>query len=757
MNLPQMSPEGDRVLAAATQESLELEHRYLGVEHLFLGLAREWQAELTKAFTGRGVELVRFVETLRKRVQGGGSAPLPEEMVPTPRCREVFELATRIASSAGVTRVEPAFLMEAILREGRSVPVRLMRAFDMDVASLQEPLRREPAPQPTPTPLLARYGRDLTAMAQRGQLSPVIGRNAEMDLLAQVLLRKNKNNPVLVGEAGVGKTAVVEGFAQRLLLPSCPEPFRGRRIIELSIGSLVAGTKYRGEFEERLLGIQKEVAAHTEVILFLDEIHSLVGAGATGGGDSLDASNILKPALARGELRCVGATTIEEYRQHIERDPALERRFEKILLEEPSPEDALEILTQLRASLEAHHEVEITSEALAAAVELTVQHVRDRQLPDKALDAVDQSCARKRLRRYADPAASATAGTTADPGPIRVEESDVANTVSQWTGIPLERISGEAAKHLLNLEDDLRELVIGQDEAVRAVTRTVLTAKAGLSEPDRPLGVFFFAGPTGVGKTHLAKCLAQVLFGDAKRLVRLDMSEYMEPHAVSNLIGAPPGYVGHEREGSLIAALRTHPHCIVLLDEIEKAHPKVFDLFLQVFDEGRLTGTQGKTADFTQAVVILTSNINPSPPERTPVGFQAGEQPEPEPRDPRDALLEHLRPELVNRIDAVVPFNHLGEDTLRRIIDRNIAGIEKLLEARHVRLELDDAVYAHLLELGDSATYGARELGRLVDQHIRQPLAAEILRHGDDIGLIRATLGEEGIEFHVLKDEGMMA
>ena len=752
MNLPKMSPAAESVLAAATRASGKLRHHFVGVEHFFLGLVEEGSLDLGRAFASVDYELERFVEILRKRIEPAPLMPKTGPVTLTPRCHKVLELAAKIASSQG-TLLEPRHLMEATLRERRNVPVRLMHALEIDVSALHEALKFEPEPEPTPTPLLERFGRDLTALARRGSLGPVVGREPEMELLAQVLLRKNKNNPVLVGEAGVGKTAVVEGLARRLVDPSCPEPLRDRRLIELNMGALVAGTKFRGEFEERLLGLVTEVAQHPEVILFLDEVHTLVGAGSTGGGDAMDASNILKPALARGELRCIGATTIEEYRRHIEPDPALDRRFETVLVDEPSSKEALAILVHLRSSLEEHHSAEVLPEALEAAVELTVKHVFDRRLPDKALDAIDQTCARRRLQRYAE-------GGPGDHGLVRVTAEDVATTVSQWTGIPLERISGEAAVALLNIEDELLGRVIGQDDAVRAVSRTVLTAKAGLADPDRPLGVFLFTGPTGVGKTHLAKSLAEVLFGDAKRLVRIDMSEYAEAHSVSNLIGAPRGYVGHEREGVLISALRTHPHCIVLFDELEKAHPKVFDLFLQLFDEGRLTGTHGKTADFTQAVVILTSNLDVTPLPTGGLGFSgateesaAEEPPELSGDATRQALVDYLRPELVNRIDAVVPFGRLAAPALRRIVDGYVRAIEALVADRGVRLDLSPEVYDHLLARADADRFGARELQRLVDLELRQPLAEEIVRRGgENVGTVSIAVRDGAIVFETAGD-----
>ena len=747
MKLPRLSRAAERLITAAADESTRLEHHYLGVEHLVLGLSRDPDSPLAKTFAAQSLDLAEYRDLIEKRTVRIDHRPWGNDLIFTPRCRHVILLASRIASKGGATEVEPPHILEAIFREGQSVPIRLMRALDIDPIDLRDALLDREDPEPSDesdTPLLDRFGRDLTAMARLGRLSPVIGRERELDLLAQVLLRKNKNNPVLVGEAGVGKTAVVEGLARRLASPTCPEPLRGSRVVELSVGSLVAGTKFRGEFEERLLGLAKESEQHPNVILFLDEIHTLVGAGA-GSGDSLDASNIFKPALARGDLRCIGATTVEEYRRHIEKDPALDRRFEKILVEEPTPRQALEILEGVAESLEDHHGVRIAPEALQAAVDLTVKHVLDRQLPDKALDAVDQSCARRRLQQFAHPA------DKREPTPT-IGADDITVTVAQWTGIPLRKLTEEATLNLLNLESDLRARVIGQDHAVKVVGRAILTAKAGLNAPNRPLGVFLFLGPTGVGKTELAKSLAHVLFGDEKRLVRFDMSEFTEPHSISKLIGAPPGYIGHEREGQLISALRTHPHSIVLFDEVEKAHPQIFDLFLQIFDDGRLSGAHGKTADFSQAVVILTSNIDPSPDTRAAVGF--GKQTEAPPSDPRKGLSQFFRPELVNRIDEVVQFHRLDRASLRRIIDRYIHALEQLLASRRVTLQLEEPVYDHLIELGESAEYGARELRRVVDHSLRQPLAEELLRRaGDAGGTIKVRVHKGQIAFTTTTEE----
>ena len=750
MRMPRMSPDAERVLAQAALERNAFGHRYLGVEHITLALLREKRAELEQAFSESLLELGEYENSLRREISRFPETGGDEDFGPTPRCREVLGLAGRLANARKEPAVLPEHLIVAMLREGRSLPVRRLRAMDVDLAALEDALTSEPEERPTATPTLDKFGRDLTALARKGQLSPVIGRDEELALVAQVLLRKSKNNPVLVGEAGVGKTAVVEGLAQQLVSPECPEPLRGGRVIELSMASMVAGTKFRGDFEQRLMTLIEEVRDNPDVILFLDELHTVVGAGSASEGP-MDAGNILKPALARGELRCIGASTIEEYRRHVEGDPALDRRFAKVLVNEPAPDVALAILERLRPSLEDHHQVTLSPAALKMAVDLTHRHVLDRHLPDKAIDLIDQTCARRRLESYDAPAEDA-ASASASSGEVRIEESDVARTLAQWTGIPVERMSGQAARELLNIEGELKALVVGQDEAVKAVSRTILTAKAGLSDPQRPLGVFFFAGPTGVGKTWLAKSLAHVLFGDAKRLVRIDMSEYAQEHSVSNLIGAPPGYVGHENEGKLISALRTHPHSVVLFDEIEKAHPKVFDLFLQIFDEGRLTGTRDQIADFTQAVVILTSNIPLGPFVSRKVGF--GEDDVEVQIDPRNALAQHLRPEIVNRMDEIITFGELTEDVLQSIVDRALNEIEERMAEHHLTLELDEAVYPFLIEKADCSRYGARELRRIVDRFVRQPLAQEILRSGGDgAARVVVTVDGDALGFDVRSEE----
>ncbi|MEQ8763726.1 MAG: ATP-dependent Clp protease ATP-binding subunit [Planctomycetota bacterium] len=754
MDLSRLSPASQKILAEAATISTNLEHHFLGVEHLFLALIQAPNSCLKTAFDKQGMDAQRFGQVLGQRVVAV-ERTWGDDLLFTPRCQRVLQIAHRALGSDPAARVEPEQLAEAIFREGRSSPLRLLRAFGADIVEIQEQCRPAKLEQPmaaTPTPLLDRFGRDLTAQAKAGKLGPVIGRDKERDLIAQVLLRKNKNNPVLVGEAGVGKTAVAEGFAQLLVSPSCPEPLRDRRLVELSVSSLVAGTKFRGEFEERLLTLLQEVKAHPEIVLFFDELHTLVGAGASGSGDTLDAANMFKPALARGEIRCIGATTIDEFRRHIEKDPALERRFEPVFVEEPTPEEAVEILKGVSEGLQRHHDIEVTPEAIEAAVELTVRYLPQRRLPDKALDALDQSCARKRLSGWMK---EETPDVEASTG--RVDADDIRRTLAQWTGIPIEKLTEQEASNLLHLQERLAERVVGQDRAVESVARAIRTARAGLADPNRPTAVFLFLGPTGVGKTELAKSLALLLFGEEKRLTRFDMSEFTEAHSISKLIGSPPGYVGHEQEGQLVRAVRTRPHSVILFDEVEKAHPQLFDLFLQIFDEGRLTSAQGRSVDFRHTVVILTSNLQPvrAEEEKTPrLGFresametemESAESGEPV-TPPREALFQFFRPELVNRIDEIVYFDRLKPVSLVTILDHNIEKIRGLLEPRGFGLEVSDEVKMLLVRAGTSDTFGARELRRVVDRMLRQPLADEILEHPSG-GTIHVTLKDDHIVF----------
>ncbi|MER6041514.1 ATP-dependent Clp protease ATP-binding subunit, partial [Streptomyces sp. NPDC001856] len=629
-------------------------------------------------------------------------------------------------------------------------------------------------PWPTETPTLDKYGRDLTELAREGRVDPVIGRDQEIEQTIEVLSRRGKNNPVLIGDAGVGKTAVVEGLAQRIADGDVPDVLGGRRVVALDLPGVVAGTRYRGDFEERLNNIVGEIRAHSDqLIVFIDELHTVVGAGGGGEGGSMDAGNILKPALARGELHIVGATTLEEYRR-IEKDAALARRFQPILVPEPSVADAIEIMRGLRDRYEAHHQVRYTDEALTAAVELSDRYLSDRRLPDKAIDLIDQAGARVRLgartkgtdvramEREAEQLArdkdqavadeqyeqatqlrdrivelkqrildAAHSGEVDEGQHLEVTAEAIAEVVSRQTGIPVASLTQEEKDRLLGLEEHLHERVVGQDEAVRVVADAVLRSRAGLASPDRPIGSFLFLGPTGVGKTELARALAEQLFGSEERMVRLDMSEYQERHTVSRLVGAPPGYVGHEEAGQLTEAVRRHPYSLLLLDEVEKAHPDVFNILLQVLDDGRLTDSQGRTVDFTNTVIVMTSNLGSEAITRGGgIGFgPGGADADEEARQERilRPLREHFRPEFLNRIDEIVVFRQLTGEQLRRITDLLLEGTRRLLNAQDIAVEFSDAAVDWLAERGYQPEYGARPLRRTIQREVDNRLSRLLL------------------------------
>jgi len=736
MDLPRLSQSAQILMSGAAADCGRREQFYLGVEHLFVGLGKGTSSPLSQALIRQGVDVERLWADLMESAPTYPQRPWGTEILITPRCQEVLKIAGALAARRGAAQVDESHILEAILHEAGGLPVRHLRAAGVRVAELYEAILPPPTqPGSAGPPTLNRFGRDLTARACSGALAPVIGREVELDQLAQILLRRGKSNPVLVGEAGVGKTAIVEGLAMRLASDDCPDPLKGSRLIELSMSSLVAGTRYRGDFEERLLEVVREASGDPALILFLDEIHTLVGAGGSRG--AMDASNILKPSLARGEIRCIGATTREDYHRWIEQDAALERRFEKIFVEEPAPADARRMLEGVVGALAVFHGVEVVPEAIEACLELTVRYVPQRRLPDKAIDALDQTCARVRLNAPA-PSDKVTSS--------KVMSEDVARTVAHWTGIPLERLSGEEARRLLRLEEELGKRVIGQDHAVAAVARSVLTARAGLGDPLRPAGVFLFLGPTGVGKTELARGLAAQVFGDAKRLIRFDMSEFTEAHSVAGLLGAPPGYIGHEKEGRLVSAVRSAPHSVILFDEVEKAHPQVFDLFLQMFDEGLITGSRGAAADFRHAIIILTSNIDPRPAREKHVGFLEEDAVPPAP-DLRMALAPYFRPELINRIDEVILFRPLTSGDLKRILARQVEELERLAAPRGLRFLLDEASQEWLIEQAQPARFGARELRRAVDRHLRQPLARLVVERGNAMDTVRVTLENGALRF----------
>lgn len=597
------------------------------------------------------------------------------------------------------------------------------------------------------TPTLDTFGRDLTQLAWEGRLDPVVGREKEIRMLARALLQKRKGNVILVGEPGVGKTCLVEGLAQWVVSPKAPPVVKGWRLVEVSMAALVAGTKYRGDFEERMQDIIDEVCRASHTILFIDEIHTIQEAGGPGAGS---AANILKPALARSAFRCIGATTISEYRKFIEQDPALERRFQMMVIDEPTRDEALAILKRLRTRFEEHHRIAITEEALETAVDLSIRYLTDHRLPDKAIDLVDQACARAQIKSIADWESLDRQSPTAE----QVDADDIATVVARRCRIPVERLTVDEAERLLQLEDTLRQRVIGQDEAIQAVSNAVRAARAGLKHPNRPVGVFLFGGATGTGKTELAKSLAHVLFENVTRLIRIDMSEYMEKHTISRLLGAPPGYVGHEEEGQLTAPVRTHPYSVVLFDEIEKAHPDILDILLQILDEGRLTDTRGRRVSFTETIIIMTTNLGSTIDLGTQrMGFGAANQPASfDHRAYRDrveaAITSNLRPELLNRIQHRIVFYPLDKKSLHRVIDKFLNGVQQRLYERRITLQIQPAVYDFLVREGYDLRYGARELQRAVERFLVQPLGNAIIqRHFRDGMTVAVDVKDDKLAF----------
>ncbi|MCP9959931.1 ATP-dependent Clp protease ATP-binding subunit [Streptomyces sudanensis] len=724
-----------------------------------------------------------------------GDGPPQARIAVTPAVKRALLDAHDLARNIGASYIGPEHVLAALAANPDSAAGRILRAARFDPGSVPGPPSRPPAPlggssakwentapdqRPAPqhgTPTLDKYGRDLTDVARAGRIDPVIGREAEIEQTVEVLSRRGKNNPVLIGDAGVGKTAIVEGLAQRIADGEVPDTLLGRRLVSLDMTGLVAGTRYRGDFEERMNAVIEEVRAHSgELLLFIDELHTVVGAGGGGGseGGNMDAGNILKPALARGELHVIGATTLEEYRRHVEKDAALARRFQPILVPEPSPEDALEILRGLRDRYEAHHQVRYTDDALHASVELSNRYLTERFLPDKAIDLIDQAGARVRLRsrtqdadvralereveqllRDKDQAVAAEQYERATELRDRVQElqdrikagrgeplmrddrvlevtaEDVAEVVSRQTGVPVSRLTQEEKERLLGLEQHLRQRVVGQDEAVSVVSEAVLRSRAGLADPRRPIGSFLFLGPTGVGKTELARALSDALFGSEERMVRLDMSEFQERHTVSRLVGAPPGYVGHEEAGQLTEAVRRHPYSLLLLDEVEKAHPDVFNILLQVLDDGRLTDAQGRTVDFKNTVVVMTSNLGSEVigTGRGVLGFGADAADDEEAA--RDRVLrplrEHFRPEFLNRIDEVVVFRRLAQAHLRQITDLLLEDTRRRMRAQHVSVDFGPEAVDWLARRGHEPEYGARPLRRTIQREVDNRLSRLLL------------------------------
>lgn len=769
----------------AASEAAKLGSDYIGTEHLLLGIAHEKDSAGGKILNSLGVT-VDAVEQLLSQYSQGRSLFSTGEVYAAPRTKRVLEMAVEEANELGNSYVGTEHLLLAILHEGGGLAVRILESFGVTQDKLQKAfekvLSEDSGKSDKSVSLgdLDGFAVDLNEKAKQGKIDPVIGRNDEINRVIQILSRRNKNNPVLIGEPGVGKTAIAEGLAQRIVNNDVPEILKNCHIISLNMSSVVAGTKYRGEFEERLKKVIDEVKKHKDWILFVDELHTLVGAGSSEG--SMDAANIMKPALARGELRCIGVTTLKEYKKYIEKDAALERRFQPVKVGEPTPKDTLEILKGLRDRYEAFHKAKITDEALKAAVELSGRYITDRFQPDKAIDVIDEAAAKVRMEASSTPeglkkkeealesvnkekeaAVSAQDFEKAaiyrdqakklqteidtlkkdwkggDHDHLTVTEEDVAEVVSKWTGVPVQNLKKSDSERLLHLEDELHKRVIGQDEAVHAVATAIRRARAGMKDPKRPIGSFLFLGTTGVGKTELARALAECMFGSEKNMIRFDMSEYMEKHEVSRLVGAPPGYVGYEEGGQLTDAVRRNPYSVILFDEVEKAHMDFFNILLQVLDDGRLTDGQGRTVDFTNCVIIMTSNLGSNFLKGhmgKKLGFSSGEKEEKEEsfEDIRKMIMDEVkrtfRPEFINRIDEIIVFHPLTPENLSEIVDLMLKKVAGKLERFHVSLDVSDEAKKVIIADGTDVEYGARPLKRTIQKEMEDPISELILQDG---------------------------
>ena len=769
----------------AASEAAKLGSDYIGTEHLLLGIAHEKDSAGGKILNSLGVT-VDAVEQLLSQYSQGRSLFSTGEVYAAPRTKRVLEMAVEEANELGNSYVGTEHLLLAILHEGGGLAVRILESFGVTQDKLQKAFEKVLSEDSGKSDKSVNLGDldgfavDLNEKAKQGKIDPVIGRNDEINRVIQILSRRNKNNPVLIGEPGVGKTAIAEGLAQRIVNNDVPEILKNCHIISLNMSAVVAGTKYRGEFEERLKKVIDEVKKHKDWILFVDELHTLVGAGSSEG--SMDAANIMKPALARGELRCIGATTLKEYKKYNEKDAALERRFQPVKVGEPTPKDTLEILKGLRDRYEAFHKAKITDEALKAAVELSGRYITDRFQPDKAIDVIDEAAAKVRMEASSTPeglkkkeealesvnkekeaAVSAQDFEKAaiyrdqakklqaeidtlkkdwkggDHDHLTVTEEDVAEVVSKWTGVPVQNLKKSDSERLLHLEDELHKRVIGQDEAVHAVATAIRRARAGMKDPKRPIGSFLFLGTTGVGKTELARALAECMFGSEKNMIRFDMSEYMEKHEVSRLVGAPPGYVGYEEGGQLTDAVRRNPYSVILFDEVEKAHMDFFNILLQVLDDGRLTDGQGRTVDFTNCVIIMTSNLGSNFLKGhmgKKLGFSSGEKEEKEEsfEDIRKMIMDEVkrtfRPEFINRIDEIIVFHPLTPENLSEIVDLMLKKVAGKLERFHVSLDVSDEAKKVIIADGTDVEYGARPLKRTIQKEMEDPISELILQDG---------------------------
>jgi ATP-dependent Clp protease ATP-binding subunit ClpC len=773
-----------QVLVLAQEEAKRLSHNFIGTEHLLLGLVREGSGIAARALQNMNVDLNR-VRSEVERITPKGDKLFFQGITYTPRAKRVVELSIEESQNLGHNYVGTEHILLGLLREGEGIAAQVLTNLGIDLKRARKEVIQllggeEGAAHPAAegksspqTPTVDAFGRDLTRLAHEGKLDPVIGRDKEIERVVQVLSRRTKNNPCLIGEPGVGKTAIAEGLAQRIAEGNVPDILRGKRLVTIELAAVVAGTKYRGEFEERLRKLMAELRQAGNVMVFIDELHTIIGAGAAEG--AIDASNILKPALARGEMQCIGATTLDEYRKHIEKDPALERRFQPILVGEPNKEESLAILKGLRDRYEAHHKVKITDEALETAVNLSDRYISDRFLPDKAIDLIDEAASRVRIRNYTAPPdlkqieeklanlrtekeAAVRNQEFEKAAELRDQErkikeelaelkkeweqqigtsdlsmvtgDDVAYIVSSWTGIPVKELTEEESARLLNLEKILHQRVIGQDEAVESVSRAIRRARAGLKDPKRPVGSFIFLGPTGVGKTELARALAEAMFGDERAMIRLDMSEYMEKHTAARLIGAPPGYVGYEEGGQLTEQVRRKPYSVVLFDEIEKAHPDVFNVLLQILEDGRLTDGKGRTVDFRNVVVIMTSNVGATSLQRT-LGFGAADEAESHEKM-KERVLSDLkrtfRPEFLNRVDDIIVFHALNEEHIKQIIGIMLDELNSKIADYDLKIEVTPEARDALVKEGFDPAFGARPLRRVIQKRLEDNISEEMLQ-----------------------------
>ncbi|MFZ4764553.1 MAG: ATP-dependent Clp protease ATP-binding subunit [Roseimicrobium sp.] len=812
------TPRAQQVLALARKEADRFNHNYVGTEHLLLGLIKLGQGVAVNVLTKLGVDLDTVRLKVEQQTGGGPDTKMAGNIPYTPRVKKVLALASKEAKALNHSYVGTEHLLLGLLREGEGVAAQVLRNLDVNLEKARNEILKELDPnlgggeeedeegETVPasgskkdgkTPALKAFGRDLTELAHKGELDPVIGRASEIERVIQILCRRTKNNPVLIGEAGVGKTAIVEGLAQEIATGNIPEILREKKVIVLDLALMVAGTKYRGQFEERIKAVMDEIRRTKNVILFLDELHTIVGAGGAEG--AMDASNILKPALSRGELQCVGATTLNEYRKYIEKDAALERRFQQVKVDEPSVEDAIKILQGLKGKYEAHHKAQYKGKALDTAVHLSSRYLPARYLPDKAIDIMDEAGAKARIaamtrppelktieaeieeiradkevaikdqdfehaaqlrdkekaakKRYDDVLEAWRANNTERI--VDVTEDDIMAVVSKWTGVPLQRMEQAEADKLLKMEGELKTRVIGQDEAVITISKALRRSRADLKDPKRPIGSFIFLGPTGVGKTFLAKNLAEFMFGSAEALIQLDMSEYMEKHTASRLIGAPPGYVGYEEGGQLSEAVRRRPYSVVLFDEVEKAHPDVMHLLLQILEEGTITDNFGRRIDFRNTVIILTSNVGADTIKRqTSLGFGAMSQDIADHGSMKEKVMEaakkFFKPEFINRLDDIVCFRMLEKPELVRIVDLEISKVLARLKNKRIVLNLEDSAREYIIKEGYDPQYGARPMRRAVEKHIEDPLAEGLLRgdvrEGDTVKVLHE-LGAKELKF----------